>query len=139
MTADFRAAKVAIRNGLAGAAFGGRAFIVPAADAAAKYLATFPEPHGRRLVVMFTGDGGAGLSGLKDQSHAKVAQDFWEADASLSAMVIPNALTRMMHDVDPAHFGVVHQLGLAFSFSPEDTIDEVAELDRRRSGLFCAG
>jgi VWFA-related protein len=125
LTADFKAAKVAVRNGLAGAVFGGKAFILPAADAAANYLSKFPEPHGRRIVVIFTGDAGAGLN---DQSHARVAQDFWEADASLSAMVIPNVLTRILHDADPSHFGAVHQLGLAFGFSVQDTIDDVAEL-----------
>jgi VWFA-related protein len=125
LTGDLKAAKVGVRNGLAGAAFAGSASILPAAEAAAKYLSTFPEPHGRRIVVMFTGDAGVGL---KDQSHLRVAQDFWEADASLSAMVIPNVLTRILHDSNPSHFGAVHQLALAFGFSVQDTIDDVAEL-----------
>jgi hypothetical protein len=125
LTGDLKAAKAGVRNGLAGAAFAGSAAILPAAEAAAKYLSTFPEPHGRRIVVMFTGDAG---TGLKDQSHMRVAQDFWEADASLSAMVIPNVLTRILHDSNPSHYGAVHQLSLAFGFSVQDTIDDVAEL-----------
>jgi len=124
LTGDLKAAKLRIRNGLADAAFGGGAFILPAAAAAAKYLSSLPEPHGRRVVLMFTGDAG---SGLKEQNHMGVAQDLWEAEASLSAMVIPNALTRITHDNNPAHLAGLAQLGLSFGFSVFDFIDDVAE------------
>ena len=125
LTGDLNAAKVAVRNGLYGAAFGGKAVILPAAHAAAKYLAGTGDPHGRRVVVIFTGDSG---SAVRDLSHAGVAKDFWEADASLNVMVIPNAITRLMQDSNPANFNAVHQLGLAFGFSAQDSVDEVAEL-----------
>jgi len=42
LTSDLKAAKLRIRNGLADAAFGGSAYILPAAAAAAKYLSTLP-------------------------------------------------------------------------------------------------
>lgn len=125
LTGDLKAAKVALRNGLSNALFTGKAAILPAAVAAARYLAGFPEPHGRRIVVLFTGD--AGFS-LKDQSHGGVAQDYWNQDASLSAMVFPNVMTRITHDSNPAHFNAVHMFTLAFGFSVTDSIDEVAEL-----------
>lgn len=125
LTSDINAAKLQVRNGLFNAAFNGRAVILPAADAAAKYLAAVPEPHGRKVAVMFTADAG---SGYKDQSHIGVAQDFWEADASLSAMVVPTALTKVMHDTDPMHFRVLQQLALSVGLSIQDSIDEVVEL-----------
>jgi len=124
LTSDLKAAKLRIRNGLADAAFGGSAYILPAAAAAAKYLSTLPEPHGRRVVLIFTGDAG---SGFKDQNHIGVAQDLWEADASLSAMVIPNVLTRITHDNNPAHFAALGGLGYSFGFSMFDFIDDVVE------------
>lgn len=119
LTGDLKAVKVLVRNGLYGAAFGGTPFILPAAEAAARYLAAQPEPHGRRVVVMFTGDAGFAL---KDQNHMGVAKDLWEADTSLSAMVIPNALTRITRDTDPTHYRL-----LAGFFNLYDYIDDVAE------------
>ncbi len=120
ITGDLKAAKLRIRNGLADAAFGCSPFILPAADAAAKYLSMLPEPHGRRVVLMFTGDAGFGL---KNQNHMGVAKDLWEADTSLSALVIPNALTRITSDTNPAHFRLLQSLG----FNLFDFIDDVAE------------
>jgi len=119
LTNDLKAAKLRIRNGLADAAFVGTPFVLPAADAAAKYLSALPEPHGRRVVLMFTGDAGFGL---KNQNHMGVAKDLWEADASLSAFVIPNALTRLTRDTNPAHFVFLSGLLNLYDF-----IDDVAE------------
>ena len=76
------------------------------------------------MVLIFKGDAG---SGLKDQNHIGVAQDLWEADASLSAMVIPNVLTRITHDNNPAHFAALGGLGYSFGFNMFDFIDDVVE------------
>ena len=76
------------------------------------------------MALIFKGDAG---SGLKDQNHIGVAQDLWEADASLSAMVIPNVLTRITHDNNPAHFAALGGLGYSFGFNMFDFIDDVVE------------
>lgn len=125
LTGDLKSAKVLLRNGLSGALFDGKAALLPAAEAAAKYLDTFPEPHGRRIVVMFTGD--AGFSD-KDQNHTGVAKDYWTGDASLFAMVFPNVITRITHDANPMHFNAARQFALAFGYSVADSVDEVVEL-----------
>lgn len=119
LTADLKAAKLRIRNGLAGARFASAPYIVPGADSSAKYLLAQPEPHGRRVVLMFTGDAGLNPGTL---DSAAVTKHLWEADASLSAMVFPNYLTRLTHDTNPAHFGILTGLGLKLF----DVVDGVA-------------
>jgi hypothetical protein len=119
LTGDLKAVKLRIRNGLFGAAFRGVPYVLPAANAAAQFLAKLPEPHGRRVVLMFTGDAGYGI---KNENHMGVSKELWDADASLSAMVIPNALTRVTRDTNPAHYTF-----LAGLLNLYDFIDDVAE------------
>ncbi len=120
LTADLNAAKLRIRNGLSGAAFRGAPFILPAAEASAKYFASLPEPHGRRVVLMFTGDAG---SGAHASGGMGVAKEFWDAEASLSALVIPDIVTRRTRDYNPAYFALWARLGVNLF----DIIDDVAE------------
>ena len=68
---------------------------------------------------MITGDAG---KGLKNQNHAGIARELWEADASLSAMVIPNWLTHMTADTNPFHLFLLVRMGFNFW----DNVDDIA-------------
>jgi VWFA-related protein len=123
-TGDLREAKRRIRLGLQQAAFGMNPFVLAAADEAEKYLAAQPELHQRRVVLMFTGDAGFGM---KKENHMAVAKALWNDDAFLSAIVIPNGLTRVTHDDNPMHFHSLLQLSYTAGFSLFDFVDDVAE------------
>jgi VWFA-related protein len=123
-TNDLKEAKRRIRLGLPDAAFGMNPFVLAAADEAEKYLAAQPEPHQRRVVLMFTGDAGFGM---KKENHMAVAKALWNDDAFLSAIVIPNGLTRVTHDDNPMHFHSLLQLSYTVGFSLFDFVDDVAE------------
>jgi VWFA-related protein len=123
-TADLKEAKRRIRIGLQDAAFGMNPFVLAAADGAEKYLAAQPEPHQRRVVLMFTGDAGFGM---KKENHMAVAKALWNDDAFLSAVVIPNGLTRVTHDDNPQHFQSLQLLSFLAGFSLYDFVDDVAE------------
>ncbi len=97
-------------------------FVLAAADEVEKYLAAQPEPHQRRVVLMFTGDAGFGL---KKENHTAVAKTLWNDNAFLSAIVIPNGLTRVTHDDNPMHFHSLLQLSYTIGFS---LVDDVAEV-----------
>lgn len=122
LTGDLKAAKTTIRAGLGDAVFQRDSHILPAADAAARYLASQPEPHGRRVVLMFTGDFGTGYT--KDNRYptaAQVSEEMWDAQVALSGMVIPNAAARILRfdALDVAHLD-----DLGFNF--EDYVEDVA-------------
>jgi VWFA-related protein len=123
-TSDLKEAKRRIRIGLQEAAFGMNPFVLAAADGAEKFLATQPEPHQRRVILMSTGDAGFGM---KKENHMAVAKALWNDDAFLSAVVIPNGLTRVTHDDNPMHFHSLLQLSYTVGFSLFDFVDDVAE------------
>jgi VWFA-related protein len=120
LTSDLKEVKRRLRIGLANARFGKSPFVLPAVEKAGRYLSAQPEPHGRRAVLIFTGDAGFGL---ENQNHLAVAKDLWEADTFLSAMVIPNTLTRITSDDNPFHFHALLMLG----FNLWDSVDDIAE------------
>jgi VWFA-related protein len=92
LTSDLNAVKRQIRAGLLSAEFEKDPAILAAADASAKYFAGQKE-GGHRVVLMFTGD-----VALKtpDIYSDVVTKDLWDANASLTAMVIPNKAARFL-------------------------------------------
>jgi VWFA-related protein len=130
LTGDLTALKPKIRSGLADATFAREPGILAAADAGAKYLAQFPEPHGRRVVLMFTGDVDIGFTGDNHVTEPRPLVDsatassvFWDADTALSAMVIPNKAARILR-FDPLDVAVNH-LSLFADF--DDFVEDVAQ------------
>jgi VWFA-related protein len=118
ITGDLTEMKRRLRIGLDQAVFSGKSFVLPAAEQSADYLAGLPEPHQRRVVLMFTGDAGWGL----EQNHSAAAGHFWQAEAVLSAVVIPNPLTRLTHVDNPDQLTWLMQ-----HFNLFDVVDDVAE------------
>jgi VWFA-related protein len=118
LTGDLSEMKRRLRLGLDQAVFSGKPFVLPAAEQSADYLAGLPEPHQRRVVLMFTGDAGWGL----EQNHSAAAGHFWQAEAVLSAVVIPNPLTRFTHVDNPDQMWWLMQ-----HFNLFDMVDDVAE------------
>ena len=130
LTGDLTALKPKIRSGLADATFAREPGILAAANAGAKYLAQFPEPHGRRVVLMFTGDVDIGFTGDNHVTEPRPLVDsatassvFWDADTALSAMVIPNKAARILR-FDPLDVAVNH-LSLFADF--DDFVEDVAQ------------
>lgn len=121
LTADLKEVKRRVRTGLAYAAFTGKPFVLSAVAGAAKYIAVENEAHGRRAVLMFGADAGQDLF---DQSHMSVAQALWNADAILSAVVIPTSWTRFLNDDNPYHIFGMMALPKINRF---DHVDDVAE------------
>jgi hypothetical protein len=125
LSSDLKEFKQRTRIGLAQATFGNSfPSLLNAATEAATYLSGQAGPNQRRAILMFTADIGSG----KKESHIGAAKVFWESDALLSAMVVPNSLTRFTHDDNPLHFGDVQMLGFLMKFSAFDSIDELAAL-----------
>jgi len=130
LTGNLMAVKPKIRSGLADATFAREPGILAAATAGAKYLARFPEPHGRRVVLMFTGDVAVGFTGDNGVSAPRALVDsatasavFWDADTALSAMVIPNKAARLLR-FDPLDVAVLH-LDAIVNF--DDFVEGVAQ------------
>jgi len=117
LTGDLKEAKRRLRMGLAYARFRLRPAILSAARHCAQYLAEQPEPHGRRVVLLFTGDTGFGLD-----SPGAVTRRLWQADTLLGAMVLPTALTRLASDEDPFLTFALARMGFNFG----DRAEEVA-------------
>ena len=123
LTADLSAAKPQIRSGLLNAIFEKDPAILAAADASAKYLSTQPQ-RGHRLVLMFTGD--VGLHPL-DVDSMTVTHDLWDANAVLSAMVIPNAAARFLRFDSLDIVNLKRFLPkIGFDFSLDDFVEDVA-------------
>jgi VWFA-related protein len=121
LTGDLKEIKRRVRAGLAYAAFAGKPLVLPAVAGTAKYLASGPEPHGRRAILMFGANAGFGLS---NQNHMGVAKDLWNADTILSAVVIPTSWTRFINDDNPYHiFGMMAMAKI----NRFDYVDDVAE------------
>jgi VWFA-related protein len=130
LTGDLKALKPKIRSGLADATFAREPGILAPAVAGARYLAQFPEPHGRRVVLMFTGDVAVGFTGDNGKSEPRLLVDsatasavFWDADTALSAMVIPNRAARILR-FDPLDVAVLH-LDAIVNF--DDFVEDVAQ------------
>lgn len=125
LSRDLKEFKRGTRIGLAHATFG-TSFpsLLNAATEAATYLSGQTSPNQRRAILMFTADIGSG----KRESHVGSARVFWESDALLSAMVVPNRLTRFTHDDNPAHLRDLQMLGFLMKFGVFDSIDELAAL-----------
>jgi hypothetical protein len=119
LSGDLKAVKAQVRSGLLNAAFENDPAILAAADASAKYLLTQPQ-RGHRVVLMFTGD--VGLRPVDVDSTA-VTNDLWDANAALSAMVIPNAAARFLRfdSLD------IVQLRRFLHLSFDDFVEDVAE------------
>jgi VWFA-related protein len=118
LSGDLKAVKPQIRSGLLNAAFEKDPAILGAADASAKYLLAQPE-GGHRVVLMFTGD--VGLRPVDVDSMA-VTRDLWDANAALSAFVIPNAAARFLRFDSLDIVNLRRFLGLSF----DDFIEDVA-------------
>jgi VWFA-related protein len=119
LTGDLKAVKPKIRSGLLNAVFEKDPAILAAADASAKYLLTQPQ-HGHRVVLVFTGD--VGLHPVDADSMA-VTNNLWDANATLSAVVIPNAAARFLRfdSLD------IVQLKRFLHLSFDDFVEDVAE------------
>lgn len=118
LSGDLKTAKTQIRSGLLNAVFEKDPAILGAADASAKYLLTQAE-GGHRFVLMFTGD--VGLRPVDVDSMA-VTKDLWDANAALSAIVIPNASARFLRFDSLDIVSLKRFLGLNF----DDFIEDVA-------------
>jgi hypothetical protein len=119
LTGDLNELKRKLRWGLDHAVFGRRPILLPSVLAAAAYLPAQQDGQRRqRAILLFTGDAGYGL---KDQGP--VSRALWEADAIVSALVIPTVLTKFTHDDNPSHFDALKMLG----FSLFDYMDDVSE------------
>jgi VWFA-related protein len=130
LTGDLTALKPKIRSGLADATFAKEPGILAPAVTGAKYLAQFPEPHGRRVVLMFTGDVAVGFTGDNHVTEprplansATASSVFWDADTALSAMVIPNKAARILR-FDPLDVAVSHLDAIA---NFDDFVEDVAQ------------
>jgi VWFA-related protein len=121
LTADLKEVKQRVRTGLGYAAFTGKPFVLSSVAGAAKYMAMENEPHGRRAVLMFGANAGQDLF---DRSHMSVAQTLWNADAILSAVVIPTSWTRFLNDDNPYHIYGMMALSKINRF---DYVDDIAE------------
>jgi VWFA-related protein len=128
LTGDLKAVKPKIRSGLADATFGKEPSILVAADAAAKYLSTIPGSQGRRAVLIFTRDVGAGFNGDNGVTKPRglvdattVSKHFWDAETALSAMVIPNSAARFLH------FDPIDTAKLRALINFDDFIEDVVE------------
>jgi hypothetical protein len=121
LTGDLKELKRKVRVGLERAVFVRKPVLLPSVLAAAAYLPAQREGERRqRAILMFTGDAGYGL---KNQGQGSVSRAFWDADAIVSALVIPTVLTKLTHDDNPFHFNALHMLG----FSLFDYVDDVSE------------
>jgi VWFA-related protein len=121
-TNDLRAIKQKVRIGLAYAAFASKPSIVESLETAAHYIGARPEPNRRKAVLMFTGNAGYDGIGLRNPNHAAVSKDLWAAGILLSAMVIPNAVTRISSNDNPYLTFALASLG----FNLWDRIDDIA-------------
>jgi VWFA-related protein len=122
LSGDLKEVKRRVRNGLGYADFGGKPFVLSAVANTAKYMTVENEAHGRRAVLMFGANAGQDLF---DHSHISVAQTLWNADAILSAVVIPTSWTRFLNDDNPYHIFGMMALPKINRF---DYVDDVAEL-----------
>jgi hypothetical protein len=127
LTSDLKAVKPKIRSGLLNAAFEKDPAILAAADASAKYLSAQKE-GGHRLVLMFTGDVALRTPDVDAETATK---DLWDANATLSAMVIPNAAARFLRfdGMD------VVQLKKFLNISMSDFVEDVVKATGERSYL----
>lgn len=120
LTRDLKEAKRHIRTGLGYAAFSGKPFVLSAITGAAKYMTVESQPHARRALLMIGSN--AGQDPL-EQNHMSVAQTLWNADAILSAVVIPTSWTRFLNDDNPYHIYGMMALSKINRF---DYVDDVA-------------
>lgn len=118
LTGDFKVVKPKIRSGLLNAVFEKDPAILAAADASARYFSTQKE-GGHRVVLMFTGDVALRTPDVYPEEATK---DLWDANASLTAVVIPNAAARFLRfdGMD------IIQLKKFLNISMSDFIEDVA-------------
>jgi VWFA-related protein len=119
LASDLKSVRPRIRLGLLNAAFEKEPAILAAADASAKYFLA-QKAGGHRVVLMFTGD--VALR-TPDVDSGMTTRHLWDANAALSAMVIPNAAARFLRfdGMD------IVQLKKFLNISMSDFVEDVAK------------
>ena len=93
-TEDLSAVERTVREDVMGLSFGGGTLIQKAVDDAARRFFDEPRTQRRRAVLIITDN-----IGLRTRRDESVVQDFWEADALLSGLIIRSAAFETAHTI----------------------------------------